>query len=310
VPGCGGDEEDVIAIADLPLEIASISSNDEFYVLYCCGLPEIDPEKWSITIRAGDETVASLDAAALAGFDAIDFEHTLECIGARPGNIRINNAIWSGLPLTQIFEQLGVVVEATTQEIRTLSADEYDTSLPASDLDAPLWLVWAMNGEPLPALHGGPARFITPGRYGMKNPKWITEIDLIDYQHLGHYEKAGWSNTATYRPNALILSPPSANIELGNIRILGTGFAGPDPITRVEVSTNDGANWQDASIDYSPGANIWTLWHLDWTPPAPGRYVLRARVTTESGKMSHADAQGTTPAEGYDGSMATTVTIA
>jgi hypothetical protein len=30
VPGCGGDEEDVIAIADLPLEIASISSNDEF----------------------------------------------------------------------------------------------------------------------------------------------------------------------------------------------------------------------------------------------------------------------------------------
>ena len=37
-------------------------------------------------------------------------------------------------------------------------------------------LVYATNMEALAEIHGYPLRLYTPNRYGMKNPKWITQI--------------------------------------------------------------------------------------------------------------------------------------
>ena len=37
-------------------------------------------------------------------------------------------------------------------------------------------LAYAMNGEPLTKEHGFPARILMSGRFGMKNPKWVTAI--------------------------------------------------------------------------------------------------------------------------------------
>src|SRR5258707_244530 len=35
-----------------------------------------------------------------------------------------------------------------------------------------------MNGAALPPLHGGPARIVTPGWYGMASTKWVTRLRL------------------------------------------------------------------------------------------------------------------------------------
>jgi DMSO/TMAO reductase YedYZ molybdopterin-dependent catalytic subunit len=35
-------------------------------------------------------------------------------------------------------------------------------------------VVYEMNGEPLPARHGAPARILVPGLFGEKNVKWVT----------------------------------------------------------------------------------------------------------------------------------------
>ncbi len=37
-------------------------------------------------------------------------------------------------------------------------------------------LVWAMNGEPLPHIHGGPLRLIVPGWPGSLSSKWLTRV--------------------------------------------------------------------------------------------------------------------------------------
>jgi len=37
-----------------------------------------------------------------------------------------------------------------------------------------------MNLAPHTAEHGYPVRTIVPGLYGMMNPKWITEIEVVD----------------------------------------------------------------------------------------------------------------------------------
>lgn len=280
----------------------AITSNEDFYVTSCCGTPEIDGDSWRCLIRDGETELASFDLAWLEARTARDKEHTLECIGANPYNLAISNAVWTGLPLAEIFEALGVSVPSEAIEIVFTSEDGYSTSLPVADLDRPVWLVWRMNGVVLPVKHGFPARLLVPGRYGMKNPKWIVEIAFTTEPYTGFWEGYGWSQTAEYKTNALVASPErKATVEAGELRVQGMAFSGSDPIVQVQVCV-DGGDWQDATLDYNPGADIWALWHLD-IALEPGDHTIQARCVTASGAESLDDPEGSGGMNGYDGGM-------
>ena len=170
-----------------------------------------------------------------------------------------------------------------------------------------MWLVWKLNGADLPPEHGYPARLLVPGRYGMKNPKWIVEIDFVDEAVIGFWESRGWSNTAEYLPNALVHQPTRlASYPAGALRVLGTAFAGSDPVTRVDVRV-DGGEWQQATLDYAPGADVWTLWHFDWDAEV-GTHTVQARCTTASDEQS-AGPEATASLTGFDGSMEVEVEV-
>ena len=288
-----------------------ITPNDDFYVTSCCGTPEIDRAAWALTIEddVNGERLGTLDMATLEAIPAREKEHTLECIGASAYFRSIGNAIWTGLPLVEILDALGVEVPAKAIEIVFTGADDYQTSIPIGDLEKPIWLVWNMNGERLPDRHGAPARILTPGRYGIKNPKWVTEIRFVAEPFLGFWESLGWSNSAEYRPNAFFISPSaSAVLTAGPVRFLGTAFAGSDPIARVTVSTDGGDSWEDAEITYQNGPDVWTLWAFDWNAVA-GDYQIQVRATTESGKQSALEPNGTDAWGGYNGSMLIDVSV-
>jgi len=290
-------------------EIAPITSNADFYVTTCCGPPEVDGASWVLSIGDESGVVATIDLAGLEALGPRDKEHTLECIGGGPLWQAISNAVWTGLPLSEIFTALGVTVPASAVELKLTSADHYSTALPVADLDRPVWLVWRMNGVSLPLDHGYPARLLVPGRYGMKNPKWLTGITFVDTPYTGFWETSGWSDDASYRPNTLIHSPDAQQERpAGPLRVLGTAYAGSDPVTKVELSLDGGASWADCMLDYAPGADVWTLWHYDWDATA-GSYEVQVRCITASGAMSDPDAAGTGELQGYNGSMAIGVTI-
>ena len=49
-----------------------------------------------------------------------------------------------------------------------------------------------LNGKPLPAIHGGPVRLITPGVFATMNMKWLKELNFVgeessNYNHLPRY---------------------------------------------------------------------------------------------------------------------------
>jgi DMSO/TMAO reductase YedYZ molybdopterin-dependent catalytic subunit len=302
-------------VLDLPPEQAvapgealdPITTNAAFYVTSCCGTPAVDRDTWTLRIRG--DTTATIDMAYLEGLPARDKEHTLQCIGASPTNPAIGNAVWSGLPLAEILADLGVAVPASAVELKISGADGYETSIPVGDLDAPVWLVWRMNGEPLPDEHGTTARMLTPGRYGTKNPKWIVALELVDEPFTGFWETYGWSNEATYRANGMVAAPSDgAELPAGPMRVVGTAFAGRDPVARVEVSADGGETWADAELTYRNGPDVWTLWAWDWDP-APGTYLVRVRVTTESGETDSGLPEGSGARDGYDGGMQVLVTV-
>jgi hypothetical protein len=57
-------------------------------------------------------------------------------------------------------------------------------------------LAFEMNGVELPLDHGYPLRLVVPGKYGYKWVKWITHIEVIDYDYKGYWESRGWDDEA------------------------------------------------------------------------------------------------------------------
>jgi DMSO/TMAO reductase YedYZ molybdopterin-dependent catalytic subunit len=287
-------------------QLQPITPNDRFYVYQYQEIPAIDPERHVVSVSVEGAEVATFDRAFLDGLPAREREHTLECVGARPGLQNLGNAVWGGLPLGEVLAALGVAVPPDAVDLAMFGADDYHAGIPVTDLvSGPVWLVWRMNGEPLPLAHGAPARVLVPGRYGMKNLKWPRELRFVREPHASFWTQFGWSEPAPYRPNTFVVQPPDGLEVVPDtvVRFVGTAFAGEDVIARVEVSI-DGGPWADAELDYAteqPG--VWVLWSFRWRVPA-GDHVVQARCTTTSGARSHPTSEGTAPLEGYDGSMA------
>jgi hypothetical protein len=70
----------------------------------------------------------------------------------------------------------------------------------------------------------------------------------------------------------------------GPVTLSGRAWSGGAPVTRVEVSTDGGASWEDAVLAPADPAHpfAWRAWTYEWTA-APGHRELLARATDEAG---------------------------
>ena len=264
------------------LAISPITDNASFYVTSYFGVAQIDPCQWRLSLSIRGESVASMDLESLLALEGQEREQTLQCIESAPGLMKMDNAMWTGMPLTELLEMQGVELDEALTGIRLLSADSYEVGLPISELQTPVWLVWKMNDALIPPEHGFPARLLTPDRYGWQNVKQLIEIDFVEGDPSPEYQKA-WATH--YRLQGLIANPETIALsEDGEtIRVLGKAYAGSDPVTWVGVSTDGGETYEDAELTYAPGPDRWTLWRFEWQPPGPGSYTVKCACETASG---------------------------
>ena len=145
-------------------------------------------------------------------------------------------------------------------------------------------LVWLMNGEPLTRKHGFPLRALVPGRYGMKNPKWITDLTLERKEPEGYWAARGWSRTAFIQPMSRFDVPGRNNrVPAGLSPLRGIAFAGERGIARVEVSVDGGVTWNDATLQPPLSDFTWLRWHYDFEAKPP-RHTLVVRATDSTGR--------------------------
>ncbi len=143
-----------------------------------------------------------------------------------------------------------------------------------------------MNGEPLPPQHGFPLRVIVPGIYGMKNVKWLSKIELVNYDFKGYWEKRGWSDEAVIPIMSEVLMPMDGKtVPLANYVIGGVAFAGRHGISRVQVSLDDKRTWHEAEIKPPLSKWAWVLWRYDWKPARQGEYTITVRGIDRAGKV-------------------------
>lgn len=268
--------------------------NSQFYVTSYGSTPSVNANLWTLKIHGLVKNPITLSYDEIKRMEPVREMLTLECISNPPSGSAISNAEWVGVKLRPILDRAGVSAGAVYAAMR--GADGYYTGVPLDEImRAENFMPYLMNGAPLPPEHGYPLRLFIPGKYGMKQPKWITEIEFIDHEFIGYWEARGWSNEAWRKINSGFFYPQPAGGILdilslshsarvkGPVDITGWALAGPPGVKRVEVSTDDGATWRSAEIVSNSSPYIWTVWKYHFASRTPGDYTIRARATDGDG---------------------------
>jgi hypothetical protein len=144
------------------------------------------------------------------------------------------------------------------------------------------WIAYQMNGEPLPVKHGFPARVLLPGIYGMKQPRWLSKIEIVKSPWFkGYWEARGYCDECKIKMTARLDSArPQPD---GSWLVTGVALCGLETVGTVEVSFDDGNTWQSATITSETLPDAWVTWQIAWKPVNKGEYVLSARVVAASG---------------------------
>ena len=293
---------------------SEITSTDLFYRVDINPIPPtVDVNSWRLEIKGLVSQTLTINYEELRAMPSVQQIATLECISNKIGNDLIGTAIWNGIRLKDLLEESEVKPNARYIVFRC--ADGYDVGIPLErGLQEGSILAYGMNGETLTTKHGYPVRAIIPGLYGMMNPKWITEIELVGEIYEGYWQKKGWANNAQYNTHSFIVIPGNdpvrkvfrnlgaLNIVVGEeIPIAGVAFAGDRGISKVEVSSDGGATWKEARIKEPLSPYTWVLWATELNVTMKGNYKIIVRATDKTGKIQTAEVRDPFPngAMGY-----------
>ncbi len=277
-------------------------------------VPVVDAKEWLLTVKGLVDTPLNINYDEIKSMDSIEQFATLSCISNKIGGDLVSTALWKGIPLKDLLTRAQVKPGAKYIVFRC--SDGYDVGIPLESglMDGTI-LAYEMNNEPLTNDHGYPIRAIVPGFYGMMNPKWITEIELVDKTYEGFWQRKGWSNKKNENIYSSIVTPGGQEIKnrfphLVNENfavdkaspIAGIAFAGDRGISKIEVSSDGGNTWKSAIIKDPLSNFTWVLWTSGFTPKVKGDYKIVVRATDKTGLVQTSEFEEPFPdgASGYN----------
>jgi sulfite oxidase len=295
----------------------AITPLERFYVRGHGAVPEL-PGDASVRVEGLVEEPLELSLEQLRDgrFAPVEVTATLQCAGNRrvelaavheiPGEAiwrsgAIGTAVWRGVRLAEVIAGAGPRPEA--RHVAFVGAERAEEAKPPQRfggsvplekaLRPEVVLAWEMNGEPLPAVHGGPLRVVVPGYIGARSVKWLQQVELRADPFDGYFQETAYR---LLRPGEQ--PAPGLGIELGEILlsadILSAGdepLRGGSPlelrgyalagggrsVARVEVSWDGGATWNAARLLEDLGTWAWRLWSLGVELP-PGEHQILVRA--------------------------------
>jgi DMSO/TMAO reductase YedYZ molybdopterin-dependent catalytic subunit len=318
---------------------------EKFFIRNNAGIPDEakEPEKWKLVIDGEVNQKLELTLGELKSrFRPVTRRMVLECGGngrsffnppAR-GNQWTNGgagcAEWTGVRLVDVLKAAGIKPSAVftghygvDRSLADASKDAISRGMPIRKaLDGNNLIVFAMNGQPLTNIHGGPLRLVVPGWPGSVSSKWLTRIWVRDKVHDG----AGMGGTS-YRvpikpmvpgdtpdlnnfhdlesmPVRSIITSPANGASLGKdvreLKLRGAAWAGDFTVRRVDVSIDFGATWRPAQLAAAKNAYDWRRWTATIRIPTEGYYEIWSRATDSRGTMQPHGAGNWNP-QGYGG---------
>jgi DMSO/TMAO reductase YedYZ molybdopterin-dependent catalytic subunit len=264
--------------------------------------PVVDANGWSLSVGGAVDKPLKLSLADLRALPSSTEYVTMECISNNVGGGLMSTGSFTGVRLSDLVAMASPRANGTWAAFK--ARDGYAESLPMSLIQAApeLLVAYDLDGAPLPAAHGYPARILLPGHYGMKGPKWLDSIELVDHESGGYWEMQGWDHNAVVKTTARFDVPRDGDIvKLGVVSLSGVAFAGNRGVSKVEYSTDGGRRWTAADLKPPLSSLTWVLWSAVWTPGREGSYQLQVRATDAAGATQESKAAASYPggASGY-----------
>ena len=306
--------------------------------------PAANPDAWAIRIEGEVDKPLELTLGELKSrYQPKTYRMVLECGGngrafftpqAR-GNQWTNGGVgcaeWTGVPLADVLKAAGV--KDSAKYTAHYGADPHLSGDPTKEalsrgmpipkaMEEHSLIVFAMNGEPLPNIHGGPVRLVIPGWPGSLSHKWLNRIVLRDREHDGQgmtgfsYRlpvspmvpggKGDEKNTRIMEsmPVRSIISNPANGTRLPagtrNVGLQGAAWAGDQTVKAVDLSVDFGATWIPAKLEAPRNRFDWHRWTAALPLPADGYYEIWVRATDSEGRMQPHVAGNWNP-QGYGG---------
>jgi DMSO/TMAO reductase YedYZ molybdopterin-dependent catalytic subunit len=247
-------------------------------------VPRVDADRWRLSIDGMVDSPYTLSYQELLALPMMERDIAMTCVSNEVGGGYVGAARWLGVRLTDVLGRAGIRDGA--DQLLSTAVDGFTISTPLDVLrdgrDA--MLVVGMNGEPLPATHGYPARLIVPGLYGFVGAtKWVTRLTLSTYaRDTAYWTERNWATDAPIKISARVDTPrPLSTIPAGRTAIGGVAWAQHRGVRAVEVSVDEGP-WRETQLGPDVGTDYWRQWYLPWDA-VPGRHGIRVRTTDLAG---------------------------
>lgn len=284
--------------------------NDDFYRIdTALSVPQVEAASWTLRIEGMVDDPLELTYDDLLARDLVETPVTLTCVSNEVGGDLIGNARWLGVPLVELLDEAGVQAGGT--QIVGESVDGFTAGFPtelARDGRTALVAV-GMNGEPLPARHGYPARLVVSGLYGyVSATKWLATIRLTGWDDEdGYWIPRGWAKEAPIKISSRIDVPRSGEeVVPGRTAVAGVAWSPSVGVSAVEVQVDDGG-WEPARLGDVASEDTWVQWVYDWDA-TPGEHELQVRAVSRDGDVQVEESRPPAP-DGATGYHSRTVTV-
>jgi DMSO/TMAO reductase YedYZ molybdopterin-dependent catalytic subunit len=278
-PGLSGDE-----FPDF------ITKTGDYYITRIGKVPHVDPDYYRLEVKGFVMNPRSFTLDELSALEMVKLPLTVECIGNSPNGALVSTAIWEGFNLYELLVSLGIDERATG--VRYRAADGYYAShtldqLKTNNVIGALY----MNDEVITPRQGYPLRILNPGYYGVKQPAWVTKIEVIDRPIKDYWEDRGWDCSPPMSVDSKIFFPKRrAAVRAGEFLEIGGAAFGGTRVIKVEVTTDGGVSWKDADIVRRLDAdNVWVFWKTAILFENAGQYQVNVRATDIHGNVQQED---------------------
>ncbi len=296
--------------------------------------------EWELTIGGEVEKETGFTFDQILRMPKTIVSNTLECSGngrsllkekatGNPWTIGgVGNAVWGGVWLRTFLEKAGLKKNAKHVAFEGLDKPlgsagiKFIRSIPIEKAMTSTLLAYEMNGESLPLKHGYPLRALALGWTGANCTKWLSRITVMERPYEGFFmdnvyrlfqkgEEPKTGTVVTAMNVKTIITQPlkDESLPAGPVTILGASYAGEADVVIVEVSVDNGKNWDPAEFMGPHEPFAWRQWQFVWDAKDKGDYTIMARATDSEGRKQPMEAVWNVLGYGNNGIQEHRVTV-
>jgi sulfane dehydrogenase subunit SoxC len=284
-------------------------------------LPDIDAQQHRLTIHGMVDRPLSFSMDDLKRLPSVTRVHFVECQGNSSamihgtGNQNMGLPVqyvwgmtscseWTGVPLSVLLNEAGVKKEANWLVYEGADPGKFSHTVPLAKAMDDVFVAYGQNGEPVRREQGYPIRMIVPGWEGPFNVKYLSHIKVVDQPYHTWNEsmnhsisradvggKSRWYHFE-WGPKSVI-TRPSAGMKMpgrGYVQITGLAWSGGGKVSKVDVSTDGGRSWKEATLQTPVHTKAHTRFNFDWAWDGE-EAVLLSRCTDERGEVQPSRAE-------------------